>query len=346
MSSNKIGKEVSRYSIDHVYEFKEGLALFHIEERERLRYKYGFIDESGMVVFENEEYLRMSNFQEGLAYVAKAGSNGLLDPGKWGFIDKTFKEVIPLQFDYVCDFYEGLAKVRIGDKYGLINKSGNEITNLKYSEISESFNGFRNVKFNNKWGVTDNLGKEITPLKYIYVSDFYKGFAAVCIEENKYGFIDNSGKEITPLKYDYVYDFEEGIAAVAFGKKVGFIGKQKIESTTQSSSKTNLVQTNSELNDKILNLRNALDKYQNSYKTVEEAYNNAYNNHLNGTERYKGEYANARYSAEKLCERAVSELQIIAITNKEILNKSPEVNSKLGKLYNQFKELNAQIFAD
>jgi len=34
--------------------------------------------------------------------------------GKWGFIDRTGKVVIPAQFDGASDFFDGLAPVRIG----------------------------------------------------------------------------------------------------------------------------------------------------------------------------------------------------------------------------------------
>jgi hypothetical protein len=44
--------------------------------------------------------------------------------GKWGFIDKTGKEVIPPVYDYVGAFYEGLARVEKNRKCGFIDKTG------------------------------------------------------------------------------------------------------------------------------------------------------------------------------------------------------------------------------
>ncbi|MBK9106789.1 MAG: WG repeat-containing protein, partial [Saprospiraceae bacterium] len=54
---------------------------------------------------------------EELAYVAV--------DGKYGFIDKTGKIVINLQFDKASDFKEGMARVAVDDKSGFIDKSGN-----------------------------------------------------------------------------------------------------------------------------------------------------------------------------------------------------------------------------
>ena len=56
-------------------------------------------------------------FQEGLAQFKK--------DGKWGFIDKYGKEVIPLQFAGALNFSEELAPVKMKDgKWGYINKMG------------------------------------------------------------------------------------------------------------------------------------------------------------------------------------------------------------------------------
>ena len=48
-----------------------------------------------------EEYDYVSNFSEGLAFVAKRDANG---NGKYGFIDKNGTVVIPLEYDYVNCF--------------------------------------------------------------------------------------------------------------------------------------------------------------------------------------------------------------------------------------------------
>ena len=49
------------------------------------------------------KYTEVRNFKEGLACVK---SNG-----KWGFIDETGKEVIPLKYDLGFDFKEGFAEI-------------------------------------------------------------------------------------------------------------------------------------------------------------------------------------------------------------------------------------------
>ncbi len=48
----------------------------------------------------------------------------VLQSGKWGYIDKTGTVVIKPQFDYAYNFYEGLARVKIGKRSGFIDRTG------------------------------------------------------------------------------------------------------------------------------------------------------------------------------------------------------------------------------
>jgi hypothetical protein len=45
---------------------------------------------------------------------------------KWGFIDKTGKEVIPLKYDAMEEFSDGMAKVELDGKTLYIDRQGNE----------------------------------------------------------------------------------------------------------------------------------------------------------------------------------------------------------------------------
>ena len=70
-------------------------------------------------------------FSEGLAQV-------LLN-GKWGYIDKTGKEVIPCKYDWAWQFYEGFAQVSTKGKWGYVDKQGNWYDE-KPSALPESIN--------------------------------------------------------------------------------------------------------------------------------------------------------------------------------------------------------------
>ena len=47
---------------------------------------------------------------------------------KWGFCDRHKNIKIPVQFDFVGDFHEGLVKVQLNNKWGFINEDGSEVT--------------------------------------------------------------------------------------------------------------------------------------------------------------------------------------------------------------------------
>ncbi|MDP3392712.1 WG repeat-containing protein [Sediminibacterium sp.] len=59
-------------------------------------------------------------YSHGLINVAKAG--------KWGFVDKTGKVVMPFQFDHASAFYNGAALVKKGNEWWYINKQGKKIS--------------------------------------------------------------------------------------------------------------------------------------------------------------------------------------------------------------------------
>ena len=161
-------------------------------------------------------YDYINHFYEGLAYVEK--------DGKYGFIDKTGKEIIPCIYDYVSYFNEGLSKVKKDGKYGFIDKTGKNVTPCIYDYFSEFHEGLAKVKKDGKIGVIDKTGKEIIPCIYDELSDFHEGIASVKKDE-KHGFIDKTGKEIIPCISNYAFYFYEGLASVEKDGKYGFIDK-------------------------------------------------------------------------------------------------------------------------
>jgi hypothetical protein len=115
--------------------------------------------------------------------------------GKFGFIDKTGCEIIPLQYDWAYDFHDGLACVRKQHFYGFIDKTGLEMLNLSEHGI-------------------------------VFSSSFSNGLAvALCEPGGKRGYIDKTGELVIPCKYDEAHDFHDGLAMVREGRTWGFIDK-------------------------------------------------------------------------------------------------------------------------
>ena len=77
---------------------------------------YGFRLKSTRNVIVPAKYDSIGSFNEGMAWVKLNG--------KYGFIDKTGKEVISLKYDFARAFSEGLAAVRLNGRWGFVDKTG------------------------------------------------------------------------------------------------------------------------------------------------------------------------------------------------------------------------------
>ena len=157
-------------------------------------------------------------------YVFEEGLAGVKLNGKWSFIDKTGKEVIPFKYDFACAFSGGLAKVRLNGKWGFIDETGREICPCKYAAADIFSEGLAQVELNGKVGYIDTTGEEVIPCKYDYAYEFKEGFARVELN-GKWGYIDRTGREVVPCKYDYVWSFSEGLAKVRLNGKWGYIDR-------------------------------------------------------------------------------------------------------------------------
>lgn len=120
---DKTGKEVfmpiknERTSLpyDEAFRFSEGLA------RVKFLKRYSFIDKTSKEIIPSLKYLEVRDFsKEGLALVKGSvsekrkneyGFDVVYQVEKWGFIDRSGTEVIPLKYDFAESFSGGLAKV-------------------------------------------------------------------------------------------------------------------------------------------------------------------------------------------------------------------------------------------
>jgi len=138
-------------------------------------------------------YTEIGEFSEGLARVQ--------NDDKWGYIDKTGKVVIPVEYKEISEFSEGLLKAD-GD---IIDKAGKIIA--KYSRVGELSEGLARVQSGSsyKWGYIDKTGKVVIPVEYSSADDFSEGFAVVSSStyypQYNWGVIDKTGTLILPVKY-------------------------------------------------------------------------------------------------------------------------------------------------
>src|SRR6266446_9170471 len=130
--------------------------------------------------------------------------------GKFGFIDRTGKVVIPIQFDSANNFHEGLALVTMSGKKAFIDATGKIVFNAAYDIVDDFSEGLAAVNIGQtripniglianpgKWGYIDKTGKLAIPMKFTHAENFSEGLAAVNIGDQDHGaFIDHAGKII------------------------------------------------------------------------------------------------------------------------------------------------------
>lgn len=145
--------------------------------------------------------------------------------GKWGFIDKTGKEVIPCEWDRANDFSEGLACVMNSEgKFGYIDKTGQLVISCQLENTWYFKEGLSLVKdTNGKYGFIDKTGQLVIPYKWKDAYPFSESLACVQDGEGKVGFIDKTGEVVIPCEHQtFTHSFSEGLAFVAH---YGFIDK-------------------------------------------------------------------------------------------------------------------------
>ncbi len=170
-------------------------------------------------------YFEVMDFSEGMACVTVWGDGG----AKFGFIDKSGKEIVKPEYDKARGFVEGMACVyalKDGDyKCGFINKKGKKTVKLKYDDAADFSDGMARVEKYGEYGFVDKNGKEAVKPEYDLAGSFSEGLAAVQTN-GRWGYVSKKGKKTIKQKYDDAGSFSEGLACVEKNKKWGFINKK------------------------------------------------------------------------------------------------------------------------
>ena len=133
--------------------FSEGLA------RISLNGESFYIDNLGKKkIIPQNSHLTFFSFSDGMAQVTISGSDH-----QTGFINKTGKLVIPIQYHDIRDFKEGLAAFEENNVWGFIDKTGKTVIEPQFEQIEyEGFSkGLCIAKQNHQWGYINKKGEFI-----------------------------------------------------------------------------------------------------------------------------------------------------------------------------------------
>jgi hypothetical protein len=220
--------------------FAEGLGSFSAELG--LDAKCGYVDRQGKVIIE-PKFDDAQDFSGGLAAVNigakwwKGFPRPRLQGGKWGFIDKTGRLVIPSEFEYVeiHGFTDGLAQVRVNDRFTYIDKSGKLVLVLEYRSqdpkrwiasagpFSEGLASVCTSGYGGPYsGFVDQTGRFAIEPQFEAARDFSGGLAAV-VAGKKWGYVDRNGRIAIPPQFQDARDFSEGLAAIREGELWSYV---------------------------------------------------------------------------------------------------------------------------
>jgi serine/threonine protein kinase len=242
--------------------FSEGIA--GVSEKSEGYFKfpiYDFIDLKGNKInlkTYDSEFFSVESFHEGYVTVKKNG--------KWGYMNRSGIEVIPIIYDKCNSFYKGKARVMYQGKWGIIDKTGMEIIPFIFDEM-EYFvlTNFIKVKKGFKWGYINSAGKEIIPCIYedceisinedFFLLKKYKKWALKIRENNLetifiyneikpyyikesclfvvkfdsfYGVIDINGKIVVPYQYLSIIVITDNIFCVLMDGFYLFIDREGV----------------------------------------------------------------------------------------------------------------------
>src|SRR6185436_8462509 len=114
------------------------------------------------------------------ALAAAATSAATLFPvivsGRWGYVDKSGKQVIPPQFERADSFVGDLAPVRL-DRWGYVNPGGKIAINPQFDEATPFHAGLAAVELQHRWGYIDKSGKLVINPQFESAGDFSENLA-------------------------------------------------------------------------------------------------------------------------------------------------------------------------
>lgn len=162
---------------------------------------------------------------EGDEVVPAHGSFQIGIEKKFGLLDDQLKIIIPIQYDYLSPFVNGIAIARQGRKYGLIRNDHTVVIPFLYDSIfmeekfiwvSESLLGKPAWSLYNLYGIRKS--ERTYQEKGIFHGDFF-----IVKNYNRYGVMDPYGKEIIRCQYDSIIDHYQNQLLVKLYGQYGVI---------------------------------------------------------------------------------------------------------------------------
>jgi len=235
-------------SFDRATRFREGQAEVLRGEQ------WAFIDRQGREVIPLR-YAYVMPFSDGLAavgrdtgepsgleqYGPRPGQRRQLTISKYGFIDHQGRVIVPLEYEWVMPFQEGVSQVVLrrsspkcptASVWGMIDRGGRLILPIEHCHVGPSNGGIVRVVYESRGpndarvGFVDRVGRVVLPmLPYDWAAEQWREDLLLVRDHERWGFVDRAGKQIVPPRYEEAASFVQGRARVRRHGKWGFIDR-------------------------------------------------------------------------------------------------------------------------
>ncbi len=188
---------------EHVVAFSNERAMVYKNK------KWGLIDARGELVlplvYDDMNYIPNSN--KNLFYIAQNQS-------KTGYIDNEARVIVPLQYEKLRNFSEGLVAVRKGSLWGFVNEKGEEVVSCSYRMTEDFSEGLAAVYNKGSWGFIDKSGNFVIKTQFMRVGKFKEGIAWVQNKNGQIVYINQQAEIVLQGEFSKANEFENGLARV------------------------------------------------------------------------------------------------------------------------------------
>ena len=197
---------------DYYYNYysKDGPLYINIRKSDGAKFQFHF--ESDQFMDSDDKPIRLNKI--GL-------SEGVIN--FYSKIDTKFK--FRLKFDWMDDFYDGFAAVKLNGKWNFINTNGQFLSQQWFDSVWSFNEIFATVQLNGKWNFINTNGQLLSHQWFDEAWGFKEGYAEVKLN-SKWNYINTEGRLLSQQWFDYAGIFKKGLAEVNLNGKYYFINTE------------------------------------------------------------------------------------------------------------------------
>jgi len=227
---NEKGQYIIPPRYEFCYNFSEcGLAGVY----DNLNDKALFINMYGDTIIKDNDEYELIQFEDIVSMVGFVDSVLIVKKNEYyGAINPLGEIIIPIEYDHISNFNEGLAVAIKDGLYFILDKDKNAIqVNIKnLNKLNPFHNGFASFETNEKlFGFINSIGEVIIEPRFLSVGIFEEGLAWAEASKNKFGYINSNGEWVIAPRLWKAYNFNKGSyyapVVVINGEGVSFISK-------------------------------------------------------------------------------------------------------------------------